>query len=386
MLPSGHAQPDAAIGRASMDVLATKLYCVSAFAGSYVAAGGEPLDISVSRPGSGSPALQLSGHTAHVNAIAAVKEPDADAVWSLLSASADGRVCQWHVSTAATNTLVRGSTFSGHEGPVRSVCWVHSAHVLASAGGHDDMTVRIWDVRQVRTKPPARRLSLVSFMGRKGGGDPACTAIMRGHTAPVECIERVSETVLASASLDETVRLWDTSRHAEHAVLRGHRREVLCVRAAGEALLISSSDDRTVKCWDVRTQKSVQSWGGAHSGSIYCCLPGPFGQAQLVLSGGADGKLVGYDTRRPGVTGRGGVLFSLAGAHGLRAVNGLSADSAGSGGSGGLAHGRAVWSCGDDGMARSWLLRPSGDGIDEVVAAAAVAAAGAGTAAPAVEA
>ena len=261
----------------------SKLYCVSSFAGSFVAAGGEASDITVTEPGSSRPALHLSGHCEHVNAIAVAKEPDAENAWTLLSASADSTICQWHVSISPTTaTLVRGHTFTGHEGPVRNVCWVHSARVLASAGGHDDMSVRVWDARKVVAQPTSR---LASFMGRKVG--TPCVAVMRGHTAPVECIERVSDTLLASASLDETVRLWDIGRGGCVSTLRGHRREVLCVRTIDENLLVSSSDDRTVKCWDIRTQQSTHSWSGAHAGSIYCVLPRAFGREELIISGGA---------------------------------------------------------------------------------------------------
>ena len=56
--------------------------------------------------------------------------------------------------------------------------------------------------------------------------------------------------ILASASKDYTIRIWDAiSQHTDMA-LTGHKGAVLCIRWGGTGYIYSASHDRTVKVWD----------------------------------------------------------------------------------------------------------------------------------------
>ena len=55
--------------------------------------------------------------------------------------------------------------------------------------------------------------------------------------------------MVASASKDGTVRLWDVMLCKTVMVLSGHTHCVTCVRWGGEGLLYTSSQDRTIKVW-----------------------------------------------------------------------------------------------------------------------------------------
>jgi WD40 repeat protein len=60
--------------------------------------------------------------------------------------------------------------------------------------------------------------------------------------------------LLASASQDETARLWNPSDHRELAVLRGHRGRVASVAFSPDGkTLATGGEDGTVKFWDVST-------------------------------------------------------------------------------------------------------------------------------------
>jgi WD40 repeat protein len=60
--------------------------------------------------------------------------------------------------------------------------------------------------------------------------------------------------LLASASDDKTVRLWDAATGALQRTLEGHSDVVLSVAFSPDSrLLASASDDKTVRLWDVAT-------------------------------------------------------------------------------------------------------------------------------------
>jgi len=64
--------------------------------------------------------------------------------------------------------------------------------------------------------------------------------------------------LVASASLDKTVRLWDTSTGKQCAVLRGHTDSVnSAVFSPDGKLVASASKDKTVRLWDTRNRTTI---------------------------------------------------------------------------------------------------------------------------------
>ncbi|MDZ7994244.1 MAG: hypothetical protein RMX69_18720, partial [Nostoc sp. EspVER01] len=74
--------------------------------------------------------------------------------------------------------------------------------------------------------------------------------------------------VLASASSDNTVKLWDTSTWKEIQTLTGHTNSVNGVSFSPDGkVLASASSDKTVKLWDISTGKEIQTLSG-HINSV----------------------------------------------------------------------------------------------------------------------
>ncbi len=67
-------------------------------------------------------------------------------------------------------------------------------------------------------------------------------------------------TMLASASEDRTVRLWDTKTAEEKQVLKGHGDSVGAVAFSPDGtMLASASLDRTVRLWDAKAGKEEKT-------------------------------------------------------------------------------------------------------------------------------
>ena len=80
---------------------------------------------------------------------------------------------------------------------------------------------------------------------------------------------------LASASGDQTVKVWDAETGKEMHTLKGHTNRVnsVCFSPDGKQI-VSASDDQTVKVWDAETGKEMHTLKG-HASSVLsvCCSP-----------------------------------------------------------------------------------------------------------------
>jgi WD40 repeat protein len=84
-------------------------------------------------------------------------------------------------------------------------------------------------------------------------------AVLEGHTDRVQTlcsIEVAGRSLLASASRDSTVRIWDPATGQQLRVLRGHTGEVIALLFL-DGLLISAGEDATVRIWEPATGQPV---------------------------------------------------------------------------------------------------------------------------------
>ena len=94
---------------------------------------------------------------------------------------------------------------------------------------------------------------------------------------------------IASASFDNSVKLWSGIDGTFKHTLRGHVAAVYMVAfSADSRLLVSCSKDTTVKCWDAATGKMVNDLPG-HEDEVYAL--GWSGDGKCVGSGGRDRKV-----------------------------------------------------------------------------------------------
>ncbi|CAO3681577.1 unnamed protein product [Rhizopus stolonifer] len=150
------------------------------------------------------------------------------------------------------------ATIKGHLDSVRSVCF-HPKEMIA-ASGSDDGTVKIWNLKRIANKD-----------GKKGSfeeADPSIT--FRGHTSIITSVRISSEqNRVYSSSLDSTIRAWklppeecgpfspvDPSLNL--ATYVGHTDAIWDFKLSPfNHLLASASSDGTIKMWDTQSTGSL---------------------------------------------------------------------------------------------------------------------------------
>merc|ERR1719453_2626633 len=111
---------------------------------------------------------------------------------------------------------------SGHDQPIAAVA-VHGDRIATASW---DATARVWT----------------------SAGDSVWT--LRGHTDWVQAVAFLSEARLVSGASDASVRVWSLVSGATECVLAGHGQSVMAVTASSNGDLVASASlDSTVRVW-----------------------------------------------------------------------------------------------------------------------------------------
>ncbi|KAH8409355.1 hypothetical protein KR222_001557, partial [Zaprionus bogoriensis] len=181
--------------------------------------------------------------------------PALDVDWqsntSFASCSTDQRI---HVCRLGMNDPIK--TFRGHTNEVNAIKWCPQDQLLAS--GSDDMTVKIWSMDRER-----------------------CWHDLRGHQREVYTIcwsptgpgtqNPNMKRILASASFDSTVRLWDVESGSCLQTLSNHTGPVYSMAFSPDGKhLATGSCDKFVHIWSTQTWELQHSYEAKGSISEVC--------------------------------------------------------------------------------------------------------------------
>src|SRR5918911_921418 len=87
--------------------------------------------------------------------------------------------------------------------------------------------------------------------------------VQTGHADRIRAVAYAPDgRLLASGSIDNTVRLWDTANGTELRALKGHTRPVLSLAFSRDGrVLASGSADETIRLWDATTGRGLRVLG-----------------------------------------------------------------------------------------------------------------------------
>ncbi len=113
---------------------------------------------------------------------------------------------------------------------------------------------------------------------------------LRGHS---DWIGRIAWSpdgkILASPSVDQTIRLWDAQTGQHLRTLEGHSNSVISVAWSPDGkTLASGADDKTIRFWDAQTGRTLRTLKG-HSNRVNGIAWSPDGKT---LASGADDKTI----------------------------------------------------------------------------------------------
>lgn len=200
-----------------------------------------------------------AGHKDSVNSVAFSNAGD-----KLVTASYDKSIRVWDVGSAQ---LIRA--FRGHNDYVNGAAFTADSKQVIS--GSDDQSVKVWDVAtgeqvlNLKDQPGGVLEVAVSSKGLLAWpmstgdglvrtfqpGQDAEPRELRGHKDDVWSVAFSPDaTLLATASTDRGIRLWDVATGECRATLVGHTSYVLSVAFSPDGnRLISSGTDATVRIW-----------------------------------------------------------------------------------------------------------------------------------------
>ncbi len=139
------------------------------------------------------------------------------------------------------------------------------------ASASRDSTIRLWDV----------------VSGRE-------LRTLKGHTNSVAAVAFSPDgKVLGSASVDRTIRLWDVASGRELRVLSGHAGIVASIAFSPDGkTLASGSWDKTAKLWDVASGRELRTLSG-HTGDVNSVAFSPNGK--VLATGSLDDTIKLWD-------------------------------------------------------------------------------------------
>lgn len=121
--------------------------------------------------------------------------------------------------------------------------------------------------------------------------------VIKAHTNEITSVryDPNGTNLMATASSDSTVKIWDTGSGKVRATLRGSSGQPMLGVDFCSDLVIGCSSDKTCRVWKSKTERMVHQLAG-HASKVTCCrfLPG----AKEVLTGSADRSFRVWDIDR----------------------------------------------------------------------------------------
>ncbi|HXL90647.1 MAG TPA: CHAT domain-containing protein [Streptosporangiaceae bacterium] len=224
------------------------------------------------------PVLYLRGNDSHLSAISAVRHATGRGRGSGQAENAAGTPAARQIpSGERTRALVPSQLVRTMAGHTDPVWSVaFSPDGALLASASGDRTVRLWN--------PATGTSLRTLTGH---ADAVRGVAFSPDGALLASASRSPDSsMLASAGNDQTVRIWDPAAGTQVRELAGHTGRIFAVTFSRDGnLLASAGDDRKVRLWDPATGTLLRALTG-HTGAVQSLAFSPDGS--MLASAGDD--------------------------------------------------------------------------------------------------
>ncbi|CAG8434601.1 15079_t:CDS:2 [Funneliformis mosseae] len=266
----------------------------------------------------------------------------------LATASFDALTGIWERDDAGDYECV--ATLEGHENETKSVAWASSGSLVATCGR--DKSVWIWE-------------EIYNYKAA-ADNDFECISVLQEHIQDVKMvIWHPTNELLASASYDDTIKLWreDDDDWYCSDTLEGHESTVWAIDFDKDGeYLVSASDDKTIKFWKgfpndnqegTDAHRGHSKWKCVHTLSGHhtrCVYSVSWSKVHgRIASGSADNVIRVFDKSSPNDINPSNfsLVASIPSAHGVADVNCVQWYPT-------ERHSDWLASAGDDGIVRIW--------------------------------
>ena len=227
--------------------------------------------------------LSFTAHQSPIKAVQWLRGND-NSLFLTCSHDETASIWQWSIKDKKPE---QKSIFIGH---VRSVdCCDEQAEFIAT-GSYDRM-LKIWSLNSEKSPQEDAKGKLQSPVMTLEGHKEAITGCTFMKSTE-------SEAVIATCSLDNTIKIWDIEIREQKQILNSNKAFLDIANSSQNGLLLTASCDRHVRCWDPRVREGVQvkSVFTSHTNWI-SSVAWSEDNGNLFITGGYDNAVKQWDLR-----------------------------------------------------------------------------------------